>query len=204
MSEQPSGLREKHRVQTQQTLVDAFLAILEEGGDYEIPLAAIAKRAGVSLRTSYRYFGDRQQLLDAAAERINIRIFPWIPTNDIHDLPEVYAQLVDLFETHPRLARVIHDSRRSGNIHGSVRVKRAEVIRALLEQSYPDVDRATIDRSYAALLALDHVSSWITLKDELALSPAQISESIGAAMSLIIDDLDHRQSASRTPHHHDD
>lgn len=204
MSEQPSGLREKHRVQTQQTLVDAFLAILEEGGDYEVPLAAIAKRAGISLRTSYRYYGDRQQLLDAAAERINIRIFPWIPMDDIHELPGVYARLVELFEARPRLARVIHDSRRSGNIHGSVRVKRAEVIRTLLERSYPHVDRATLESAYAGLLALDHVSSWVTLKDELALPPAQISAAIGSAMSLIIDDLDHRQSAARTPHHHDE
>lgn len=195
MSQELTSLRARHRAQTQDALLRAFVEILEEGGAYDVPLATIADRAGVSLRTAYRYFGERDALMQAVAHHINVEIFPWIPVSRMEDLPDVFAQLVEQFEAHPRLAMVIYDARRSGHIRESVRAHRATVLRELIDSSYPHVPEDVRARSHSALIALDHVASWVTLREDLALGPADISAGVGAAMRVVIDDLARQNKA---------
>jgi AcrR family transcriptional regulator len=53
---------------TRTAIVDALLALLEEG-DLQPPASRIAERAGISLRLIYHHFGDLESLFAAAANR---------------------------------------------------------------------------------------------------------------------------------------
>lgn len=70
-TQQPAGSREDGRTvrgrRTQRAVVDAVLALVEEG-NVRPTAEQVATRAGVSLRTVYQHFRDRESLFRTATE----------------------------------------------------------------------------------------------------------------------------------------
>jgi AcrR family transcriptional regulator len=58
-------LRDRHRALSQQTIVDAAASLVNERHHLDFSMKEVAERAGVSLRTVYNHFPDRNDLLDA-------------------------------------------------------------------------------------------------------------------------------------------
>jgi AcrR family transcriptional regulator len=54
--------------ETRERIVDAVVALVTEEHPATISVPAVARRAGVSVATVYRYFPTKEQLLDAATE----------------------------------------------------------------------------------------------------------------------------------------
>src|SRR5688500_17226217 len=67
--EAPGSLRDEQMEVTQNRILDAVEAELGEGGWLAFSMAGVAKRAGVSERTVYRHFSDREALVEAADRR---------------------------------------------------------------------------------------------------------------------------------------
>lgn len=61
------SLRERNRRATRSSVIDACASITREKGRIDFSMPEVAARAGVSLRTLYRYFATRQDLIDALA-----------------------------------------------------------------------------------------------------------------------------------------
>ena len=66
MTERPA-VRDEQRSRTRQRIRWAVLELLDEGSVAEISVPAVAKQAGVSLRTVYRYFPTKAELIDSAS-----------------------------------------------------------------------------------------------------------------------------------------
>ena len=60
----PTDLRQK--------VLEASLALIEEGGLDRLSLREVARKAGVSHQAPYHYFGDREAILAALA---GVRVF---------------------------------------------------------------------------------------------------------------------------------
>lgn len=90
-----SPLREARAAETRQRIVDAVFEVMS-GGVAELTMPAVAKAAGVSLPTVYRYFPDKPALLDAAADdarqRLGVRFDP------APDLPSYLQRVRDVGE----------------------------------------------------------------------------------------------------------
>jgi AcrR family transcriptional regulator len=56
-----------HRVNLEQSLLDAAVALIGEGGPHAFTLREVARRAGVSHNAPYRHFRDKGDLLAAVA-----------------------------------------------------------------------------------------------------------------------------------------
>ena len=65
--EQPS-LRASQAAATRRRIVDGLLALLAEDHPATLSVPAVARRAGVSVATVYRYFPTKEALLDAGSE----------------------------------------------------------------------------------------------------------------------------------------
>ena len=65
--EQPS-LRASQAAATRRRIVDGLLAVLAEDHPATLSVPAVARRAGVSVATVYRYFPTKEALLDAGSE----------------------------------------------------------------------------------------------------------------------------------------
>lgn len=63
------SLRDRQAEATRQSIVDAFLELAHEANSVSISMPAVARRAGVSVRTLYRYFATKDDLQDAVAYR---------------------------------------------------------------------------------------------------------------------------------------
>jgi len=61
------SLREQNRRRAHQRIVDATVQRVRSTGTTDFTMAEVAELAGVSLRTLYRYFPNRQDLIDALA-----------------------------------------------------------------------------------------------------------------------------------------
>src|SRR3712207_6425766 len=63
-----SPLREQQQERTREIIVDAICAQVVESGANDFSVQDIARRANVSLRTVYRYFPAREDLMAAVDE----------------------------------------------------------------------------------------------------------------------------------------
>jgi TetR/AcrR family transcriptional regulator, regulator of autoinduction and epiphytic fitness len=91
MSSQTTGARDGRTVRaerTRQALVDALFALLDEG-ELRPTAERIAKRAGVSERSVFQHFPDREALFEAVARQQYERVFSRLePVDSSRPLPE--------------------------------------------------------------------------------------------------------------------
>jgi TetR/AcrR family transcriptional regulator, regulator of autoinduction and epiphytic fitness len=91
MSSQTTGTRDGRTVRaerTRQALVDALFALLDEG-ELRPTAERIAKRAGVSERSVFQHFPDREALFEAVARQQYERVFSGLePVDGSRPLPE--------------------------------------------------------------------------------------------------------------------
>ncbi|GKQ39135.1 TetR/AcrR family transcriptional regulator [Streptomyces sp. A012304] len=98
---------------TQQRILEAGTALLEEGGTEALTVAAVASRAGVSVGSVYRRFGDKDRLIAALQHAMIdqfradiIRRFAPLRADPAALVSSAVAGLTETFETHARLMRV--------------------------------------------------------------------------------------------------
>src|SRR5918996_3950413 len=91
MSSHTTGARDGRTVRaerTRQALVDALFALLDEG-ELRPTAERIAKRAGVSERSVFQHFPDREALFEAVARQQYERVFSGLePIDGSRPLPE--------------------------------------------------------------------------------------------------------------------
>jgi TetR/AcrR family transcriptional regulator, regulator of autoinduction and epiphytic fitness len=91
MSSQTTGARDGRTVRaerTRQALVDALFALLDEG-ELRPTAERIAERAGVSERSVFQHFPDRETLFEAVARQQYERVFSGLePVDSSRPLPE--------------------------------------------------------------------------------------------------------------------
>lgn len=113
----------------------AFEAILAERGLAEITMGEVAKRAGMSVRTLYANFGDREALMlaavDAAAMQAVAAMLPAYRRNE--SAPEgvraAFSALFAMLAPRPNLAHLLLSGVREGGAPALAR--RAEVLRQI-------------------------------------------------------------------------
>jgi len=164
-SEQRDG-RTVRAERTRQALVEALIGLLDEGRPR--PTAAeIAARAGVSERSVFQHFPDREALLEAVAREQYTRVVPMlVPIDSSLPLPERIEQVS---QQRARLYERISGVRRAGMLieHESTSVagwlktarqaKANDVERIFLRE----LDELPADEREPVRAALVMVCSWV-------------------------------------------
>lgn len=96
MSEGELDGRTARRDRNREAVLDAVLELFNED-TLEPPASEVAKRSGVSLRSVYRYYDDKEALLRAAIERNMVRVQPLLIVDELANGP-----------LHTRAARLVH------------------------------------------------------------------------------------------------
>lgn len=115
-----SSRRRAQRRNNRRRLLDAAHQLLEERGWSDISLEEIAATAQVARTAFYRYFEDRQHLLNAMLEDVGLELGhvgdPWLNDSDgedsIAELRRSLAGLTEIFVEHGRLLQAISDTAR--------------------------------------------------------------------------------------------
>jgi TetR/AcrR family transcriptional regulator, regulator of autoinduction and epiphytic fitness len=179
---------------TRQALVDALLALLYEG-QLQPTAERIAQRAGVSERSLFQHFADREALYQAVAVQQYERTVPTLEPIDVSlPLPERIEAFVEqrarLLETVTPVRRAAlllePESEMVSNWLQTTRRQKAReverVFRAELEQ-FPQTERGVL---LAALVAASAWTSWEALRAHQRLSVDRSRAAMRATLTALL------------------
>ncbi len=185
--------RDRKKEAARDRIADAVIQLMAEGRS-DISHDVVADMTGISRRTAYRHFADREALLSAASTRVrelagNRVLFPETEA-DLRDTRSIYmgldriAPIATLVRSTPqgRAMRLAQKAERQA----SYRAAAAEAVAALDE---PDRTLAT------AMLQVLHTTPWLELRDHWDLDGAQIARVTGWAIRVLLADLRARDGA---------
>lgn len=191
MSEQPSetGRRAARKDDVRRKVEAALIDAIASGDSDRLSHDSIAAAAGVARRTLYRYYPDRQTLMQAAWGSITARAGPRVtfPSSEA----EMLASLPDIYEGFDRiapLAIVTRSTPQGRAVRLSQRERRVASYTAALADAVaalPPDDR----RLATAVVQLLHTTAWLEMHDSWQLTGAEMARACGWAMRTLLADL---------------
>jgi AcrR family transcriptional regulator len=194
MPDMSSSLREQHASVTRERILSAVADLLERGDAEELTMPGVAQVSGVSLRTLYRYYPTREQLLEAAGRWIGDELFEHPYPRDLDDVADLYEVGCKDFDERPGLVRALAFSQLGQHARGYRRRERLEAIRNALHAELSALSEPEVRRAEAVLAYLHNMLAYTTLREESGLSGAEIGEAVGWAIRTLVDDLRQRNS----------
>jgi AcrR family transcriptional regulator len=184
----PPGRRELKKDEARTRITDAMAELLAEGR-IDISHDLIAERTGISRRTIYRYFPDKEALFDSVMSRIHVMLGQNVTmaqteedlTSMLHDIYTGFdriAPIATLVRSTPqgRALRLAANKRRVAGYTAAA----ADAVKTLPEE---DQKLAT------AMLQVLHTTPWLEMRDMWGLSGDQIARVTGWAMRTLLNDL---------------
>jgi AcrR family transcriptional regulator len=192
-------LREQHSEATRARILSAVADLLEADTEVELTVPRVAEASGVSLRTIYRYYGTREELLEAAGRWIGNELFRHPYPRDLDEIAELFRVGCVDFDERPNLVRVMALSQVGREARGHRREERLGSIRQSLRNELGDLPEQELRRAEAVLAYLHNMLAYTTMREENDLSGEEIGEAVGWALRTLIADLRrHHQDQGRT------
>ncbi len=191
------SLREQHALATRERILGAVADLLERGDTHEVTVRAVADASGVSLRTIYRYFPTREELLEAAGRWIGDELLKHPYPRDLDEVADLYEEGALDFDERPGLVRALALSHLGREVRGYRRRERLDAIGQALRRELTELSDAELMRAQAVLAYLHNMLAYTTLREENGLSGQEIGEAIGWAIRTLIADLRKRNHNRR-------
>jgi AcrR family transcriptional regulator len=190
-----TGLREEKAAFVRERVLRAVAELLERDGAAELTMPKVAELSGVSLRTVYRYFATREELLDAAGRWIGGELLKQGFPASLDDIADSFERACGEFDSRPGLVRAMALSDVGREARSSRRRKRLEAIREALEEEVGALSEAELRHAEAVLAYLHNMLAYTTLREEHELSGDEVGAALGWAIRTLVADLRRRQRA---------
>lgn len=181
-----SPLREDQAAQTERRIVDAA-AHLITGGVEAVTMPMVAKEAGVALRTVFRYFPTREELLDATWNALNAQLGDFPELNSLDELTGFIPQLFERYGSIEGQIRAVMLSsilQASRKRQGSVRRRKLRSsLEALIQVS--DDRQERMARSAAYLMTIP--TAMLFLKDNYELTTEEAAAAAAWAIEVLVE-----------------
>jgi AcrR family transcriptional regulator len=151
----------------------------------------------VSLRTIYRYYPTREELLEAAGRWIGDELLKHPYPRHVDEIADLYQEGTEDFDERPGLVRALAFSQLGQRVRGYRRRERLEAIGRALRAELTALSEPELRQAEAILAYLHNMLAYTTLREENGLSGAEIGEAIGWAIRTLIADLRKRNRISR-------
>lgn len=191
------SLREQHAEATRDRILAAVADLLERGDAQELTMPGVAEASGVSLRTVYRHYPTREQLLEAAGRWIGTELLRHPYPQTLDEVAELFRVGCPDFDERPGLVRALALSQLGQSARGHRRRERLEAIAQALRQELEDLPEQELRRAEALLAYLHNMLAYTTLREENGLSGEEIGEAVGWAIRTLVEDLRNRNRMSK-------
>jgi AcrR family transcriptional regulator len=192
-----TSLREQHALATTERILSAVAELIEQGDLDELTMPGVAEASGVSLRTVYRYYPTREQLIEAAGRWIGDELFKHPYPRDLDEVADLYQRGCRDFDERPGLARALAQSQLGQRARGYRRRERLEAIRRALHGELTDLGEDELRQAEAVLAYLHNILAYTSLREESDLSGDEIGEAVGWAIRTLTEDLRKRNKRVR-------
>jgi AcrR family transcriptional regulator len=180
-----------HHGDLRAALVRAAIELLEESGETELSLRAVARRVGVSPAAPYRHYADREALVSAVAavgyRELAERLVAAHPSPSTPDqLASVAIAYVQFALDRPALFRIMFGEPcdRDNDERVAATAAVSQYVRAIVERTFPQADAEALA---TAVWALVHGLAFLHLDGKLdASTPSVVAERITAAIDALL------------------
>jgi TetR/AcrR family transcriptional regulator, cholesterol catabolism regulator len=189
MTEEAASLRERQAQQIRATVLDSVIAELESKAVDDVSMADVARAAGISLRTLYRYFPDRPALLQAAGEHLYGSLGVPFDITGPGDISRSLLEAARRLSSRPELTRTLVQTTAGRAMRSGVRRQRVEAIRTALKPATDGLDPDTGRWATAVIAHLCSAASWLIISDESGLEQADAQQAVAWAIDTLISTL---------------
>jgi AcrR family transcriptional regulator len=180
-----------HHGDLRAALVRAAMDLLEEGGEAELSLRAVARRAGVSAAAPYRHYDDREALVSAVAavgyRELAERLAAAHPSPSTPDeLASVAVAYVQFALERPALFRIMFGEPcdRDSDERVAATAAVSLYVRGIVERTFPQADSEALA---TAVWALVHGLAFLHLDGKLdAATPSAVARRVTAAIQALL------------------
>lgn len=192
------SLRERQKSLTRDAILDALAETIVDQGLHDFSVQDVADRAGVSHRTVYRHFPDRDALLDGMAAKLDT-LFRERELSVLPDVAEDIAGQIrsafDVFAEHRPLVRAVAVGALATGSQPETRQIRDRVFREKVEEMAEGLPPEEARRASAVVRYLANSLAWVTLTDQLGLEEEEAIEAVSWAVETLLSEV--RRRASR-------
>lgn len=184
-----SPLRAEQAEQTTGRIVQAAVDLLSEGDARDLSMAEVAERAGVSVRTVYRSFASKDELLDGVIDWINLHLNETTGARPEtrHDFETTTADVMkELFEIEP-LLRALFATTAGRASHQRQAPDRRATLRGAYAKELQGLDDEQATRLLAVLHLVASSNGALFMKDYWELPPGDIGRVIEWAIRVLAD-----------------
>jgi AcrR family transcriptional regulator len=182
-------LRERLMEQTREAILDGLGEQLAESGLRDFSIPKVAKRAGVSVRTVYRYFPTREALLDSLDDWVNRRLghpdFPATPD----EAAAVAADMFPRFADNAAMLQAQIQSTAGRELKLHARRSRARQFEKLLATETRHLPPDDAKEAAAIFYLLCSSTTWQFLHDVWGFDAAQAARAATRAQKTLLADL---------------
>jgi AcrR family transcriptional regulator len=178
-------------------VLDALLRHLEAGDADDLSMDDLAREAGVSRRTLYRYFPTRDDLLADAAQWLRDEVLQLPVAIGDEGIVESFRRAGARLQEHPRVARALLRTETGRALRTGYRADRVAAIRDALKREVPGLPKRELERAAGVLTYLCSSNAWITVQDESGMTAPNAQAAIAWAIDALLAQL--RESIHAKP-----
>jgi AcrR family transcriptional regulator len=192
-----STLRDRQVAQTRELILDAVTSLLGDRRADEVTTRDIAAAAGVSERTVYRHFPDRDALLEALTQRLpeldGTR--PSFAAGGLEDLAATGRRLMELLDEHYVTARAEAVFNADPRRFAAGTQTNTRAMLELLAKELPELGEREQLRIAAVLRCLVSTQAWLRMREEFGVTGTES----GPVVEWVIDAVVRELRAGNTP-----
>jgi AcrR family transcriptional regulator len=176
-------LRERQSDLTKSAILDAAVDLFLSEGELDLTMQRVADEAGVSLRTVYRYFDNRQKLINAMGRRIDARMTE--QSGRDKDLPGDFDDF--LSQSHVSVGHGVANREMVRRAllfsipHGEWYTMRDEHLWGLFREAFPHLAENDARADFGVLRHVLASTSVILIGERFGIEPDQLSDAMQRA-----------------------
>ena len=187
------SLRDSKRDAVRTAIEDAMLDILAENDEGGLTHDRIAARVGIGRRTVYRYFPDRQALMEALWQRLTRLAGPGVGMpHDVDSLTDQLPQLFAAFDSAASAMTVCMSSGQGRAMRAAKTPERRAAYRAALAGPTAGLPEADQVKAVAAIQLLRSGHAWLEMRDQWGLDGQASADAASWAIRVLVADLEAR------------
>ncbi|MFN3326028.1 MAG: TetR family transcriptional regulator [Bryobacteraceae bacterium] len=183
-----SPLRKRQMDATREAIVSTAFAMVESEPGGLLTHEAVAAKAEVAVRTVYRHFPSRAELIGAIWERLKERTGTEFPETEA-ELLELAPRLYRSFDAHEALVRAFLSSGAGGEVRDRGSGEGRPALERTLAQAARHLDPERRAEVVAVFLALYSAPAWQMMRDRGGISGEQAARAVEWAMRALLDAL---------------
>ena len=185
-----STLRDRQVAQTREIILDALTTLLAARRADEVTTRDIAAVAGVSERTVYRHFPDRNALLDGLSQRLTpLAHKPSFGAGGLDELAPTSRRLMELLDEHYVTARAEAVFNADPRRFAADTQDNTREMRELFAKGLPELTDREQLRIAAVIRCLVSTQAWLRMREEFDVPGTESGPVVAWVIDTIIDEL---------------